>query len=86
MVNVKLDLSYVDNSITTSLYELQFKYNTQNDYFYFDLYSANGTLVRLHNKVVTGYDYGEDISFSSSTGSSYANQTTITSFIANVGE
>jgi len=86
MINVKLDLTYVNNSITTSLYELQFKYNTQNDYFYFDLYSANGTLVRLHNKVVTGYDYGVDISFSSSISSSYANKSTITSFTANIEE
>ena len=86
MINIKLDVDYVDNSITTAIYELQFKYNTQHDYFYFDLYKANGDLVRLHNKVVTGYDYGVNITFSSSTDSSYANISTIDSFIANIEE
>ena len=84
MANIKLDLTYIDNSITTAIYELQFRYNTQHDYFYFDLYKANGELIRLHNKVVAGYDYGENITFSSSKNSSYANLSTMDSFIANI--
>ena len=86
MINIKLDLSYVDNSITTAINELRFKYNTQNDYFYFDLYKANGDLIRLHNKVVTGYNYKAGITFSSSTSASFANIETITSFTANIEE
>ncbi len=85
MIKIQLDLSYVNNTIKTAIYELRFKYNTNNDYFYFDLYKANGDLVRLHNKVVTGYDYG-GILFKSNTQSSVATQSTITSFTANIEE
>ena len=81
MVNIKLDLTYTKNSIRTALYELRFKYNTNNDYFYFDLYRAGGELIRLHNKVVTGYDYG-GIIFTSNTNQSFANAENITSFTA----
>lgn len=85
MIKIQLDLSYVNNSIKTAIYELRFKYNTNNDYFYFDLYKANGELVKLHNKVVAGYDYG-GINFVSNTQSSVATQNTITSFTANIEE
>ena len=80
MASIKLDLTYVNNTIKTAIYELRFKYNTNNDYFYFDLYDANGTLIRLHNRVVTGYDYGENISFESNTNASYATSSNITTF------
>ena len=82
MVKIKLDLTYVKNSIRTSVYELRFKYNTNNDYFYFDLYGINGDLIRLHNKVVTGYDYGVGIYFTSNRNDSYANESNIQNFIA----
>lgn len=82
MVKIRLDTSYTKNSIKTSLYELRFQYNTNNDYFYFDLYGINGELIRLHNKVVTGYDYGENIKFTSSDSDSYASATTISNFTA----
>ncbi|MDD3443212.1 MAG: hypothetical protein PHW89_08110 [Sulfurimonas denitrificans] len=82
MINVKLDLTYTNNSIKTANYELQFKYNTDADYFYFDLFSSNGDLIRLHNKVVTGYDYGTGIRFTSSDSASYANAQNIANFTA----
>lgn len=83
MAQIKLDLSYTNNSIKTATYELRFKYNTDADYFYFDLYDANGTLIRLHNKVVTGYGYGVNgLLFTSNTNQSYANASNVTSFSA----
>jgi hypothetical protein len=81
MISIKLDKSYTNNSIKTAKYELRFKYNTSADYFYFDLYSAGGSLIRLHNKVVTGYDYG-GVYFASSINASYGNISNITSFSA----
>lgn len=84
MTKINLDLTYVDNTIRTSNYELRFKYNTENDYFYFDLYSSDGTIVKLHNKVVTGYDYKTDgeVYFTSNTYQSYATKDNVTSFTA----
>jgi hypothetical protein len=83
MAQIQLDTTYINNSIKTATYELRFKYNTDSDYFYFDLYDANGTLVRLHNKVVTGYNYGVDgLYFTSNTNQSYATQDNVTSFSA----
>lgn len=82
MINIRLDLSYTKNSIKTGLYELRFKYNTNNDYFYFDLYGINGDLIRLHNKVVTGYDYGVGIVFVSTNDDSFANASNIQNFTA----
>ena len=81
MINIKLDLSYTNNSIRTAIYELRFKYNTSSDYFYFDLYSVSGELIRLHNKVVTGYDYG-GVAFVSNRNDSFANSLNITNFTA----
>lgn len=80
MINIKLDISYLNNTIKTALYELRFKYNTSNDYFYFDLYGINGELIRLHNKVVTGYDYNVGIKFTSTNRDSFANASNITNF------
>lgn len=81
MINIKLDLSYLNNSIKTSNYELRFKYNTSADYFYFDFYGISGELIRLHNKVVTGYDYG-GVTFVSNQNDSFANSSNITNFTA----
>lgn len=82
MINIKLDLSYINNAIKTAQYKLRFSYNTNNDYFYFDLYQSNGDLVRLHNKVVTGYQYGVGIDFISNKNDSYANAQNIANFTA----
>lgn len=83
MIKVQLDLTYVNNSIRTSNYELRFRYNTQKDYFYFDLFSSDGEIIRFHNKVITGYKFGNnDIYFLSNTYQSFANKDNISSFTA----
>ena len=75
----KLDKTFVRNTIRTSTHSLNFRYNTSADYFYFDLYTLTGATVSLHNKVVTGWDFG-GFSFASSLKASYANADNITSF------
>ena len=75
----QLDETYIKNAIRTSVYEFVFKYNTNKDYFYFDLFRLDGTVVSLHNKIVANWGY-EGFRFNSNTGASYANETTISSF------
>jgi hypothetical protein len=78
-ISIPLDTSYVNKSARTARYELRFKYNTDADYFYFDLFLIDGTEISLHNKVVAGYDFG-GITFVSNDGSSHATVDTIASF------
>jgi hypothetical protein len=49
-----LDSTYTNKTVQTKNYELQFKYNTHHDYFYYDLYTLKGVEVWLNNKVVAG--------------------------------
>ena len=78
-ISISLNTDYTNKTARTSRYELRFKYNTQADYFYFDLFLTDGTTVSLHNKVVAGYDFG-GFSFVSNTNSSHATATTVNSF------
>jgi hypothetical protein len=78
-ISIPLDASYVNKSARTAKYEFRFKYNTDADYFYFDLFLVDGTEVSLHNKVVTGYDFG-GFSFVSNDGYSHATADTVETF------
>lgn len=79
MINIKLDESFIKNTIRTSTVELQFRYNTQHDYFYFNEYKLDGETIRNHNKVATGYDFG-GFYFVSNENASYATISNVTSF------
>jgi hypothetical protein len=78
-ISIPLGTEYVNKSARTARYELRFKYNTNADYFYFDLFLIDGTEVSLHNKVVAGYDFG-GFNFVSNNDYSNATADTIESF------
>lgn len=74
-----LDTSFKDKTIKTNSQDLRFKYNTNQDYFYFDNYDLDGNVISLHNKVVTGFQFDRFI-FTSTDGESYAKVDNITTF------
>jgi len=74
-----LDNSYANKTIKTNLIDLRFKYNTNQDYFYFDLYDLDGNIISYHNKVVTGFTFTGFI-FTSSQSDSFANVENILNF------
>lgn len=78
-ISIPLSAEYTNKSARTAKYDLRFKYNTNADYFYFDLFLTSGQQVSLHNKVVAGYDYG-GFSFVSNTGASHATADNVDSF------
>lgn len=78
-ISIPLDTSYVNKSARTARYELRFKYNTDADYFYFDLFLIDGTEVSLHNKVVAGYNFG-GFTFVSNDDESHATTDTVNTF------
>ena len=75
----KLDLSYTDNVIKTNTFEIRFKYNTQSDYFYYDLFDLDGSVIEYHQKVVTGFQR-VGYKFTSDDNSSYATLENVTGF------
>jgi len=79
MATIKLDTSYKNKSVKTDTYDLRFRYNTNQDYFYVDIFSLNGTAVNYHNRVVTGLDYG-GFNFVSTNKDSYATASNINNF------
>ena len=79
MINIQLDKTFIKKTVRTSTVELQFRYNTNGDYFYFNIYGLDGNTIGLHNRVSAGYDFG-GVSFESNTNSDYASITTIESF------
>lgn len=74
-----LDLTFVNKVIKTNLYELRFKYNTDQNYFYYDVFDRDGNVIEYHNKVATGKQRDGYI-FTSNDGSSYATAENITEF------
>jgi len=74
-----LDNTFTNRVVKTSQFELRFKYNTQEDYFYYDLFSLDGEVIEYHNKVVTGFQR-DGYKFTSDSKSSYATLTNISGF------
>lgn len=74
-----MDQTFTNKVIKTNLFELRFKYNTQNDYFYYDLFDLDGEPIEFHQKVVTGFQR-EGYKFTSDDNSSYANITNISGY------
>jgi hypothetical protein len=76
---IKMDTSFTKKSVKTATYDLRFRYNTNKDYFYVDIFSLTGAVINYHNRVVTGLDFG-GFYFESSDGESYANADNIENF------
>ena len=74
-----LDTTYKNKVIKTNSQDLRFKYNTNQDYFYFDIYDVDGKVISYHNKVVTGFQFTGFI-FTSTEGHSYATVDNVTTF------
>lgn len=74
-----LTIDYLNKVVKTNLFELRFKYNTNEDYFYFDLFDLDGNVDSYHNKVVTGFQFNGFI-FTSDSNDSYANASNIAGF------
>lgn len=79
MATTTLSTDYINKTVTLDNYILKFKYNTSNDYFYYDLYDSNSNIIRYQQKVVTGQVYN-DFYFTSSDNASYATYNNISSF------
>lgn len=76
---IKMGTSFTKKSVKTATYDLRFRYNTNKDYFYVDIFSLNGEVVNYHNRVVTGLDYG-GFYFTSTNNQSYATSLNINDF------
>lgn len=74
-----MDQSFINKVVKTNQFELRFKYNTQSDYFYYDLFDLDGAIIEYHNKVVTGFQR-DGFKFTSDSNSSYATALNITGF------
>jgi len=74
-----LDLDFTNKIIKTNQLELRFKYNTNNDYFYFDSYDLDGNIISYHNKVVTGFQF-TGFRFTSDSNASYSTATNVPGF------
>jgi hypothetical protein len=74
-----LDVSFTNKVIKSNLFEFRFKYNTQNDYFYYDLFDLDGEVIEFHQKVVTGLQRS-GYKFTSDNKSSYATLENISGF------
>ena len=74
-----LSRAFTKKVVKTNLFELRFKYNTNNDYFYFDLFDLDGNVISYHNKVATGFQY-DGFRFTSDSNASYANLENISGF------
>ena len=70
---------FLNKVVKTNNFELRFKYNTNNDYFYFDLFDLDGNVISYHNKVVTGFQFN-GFKFTSDSNSSYANIGNVSDF------
>lgn len=76
---INLNTSFLNKVIKTNNAELRFKYNTNNDYFYFDLFDLDGNVTTLHNKVVTGYQF-TGFKFTNANNESFANIDNVSAF------
>jgi len=74
-----LTIDFLNKIVKTNIFELRFKYNTNEDYFYFDLFDLDGNVITYHNKVVTGFQFN-GFTFTSDTNDSYANASNILGF------
>lgn len=74
-----LTLDFLNKVVKTNLFELRFKYNTNADYFYFDLFDLDGNPVSFHNKVVTGFQFN-GFAFTSDDNADYASVSNISGF------
>ena len=74
-----MDLDFLNKIVKTNQAELRFKYNTNQDYFYFDLFDLDGNVISYHNKVVTGFQFAGFV-FTSDSNDSYANASNIAGF------
>jgi len=79
MAIIQMNLDFKNKSVKTDTYDLRFRYNTNNDYFYVDIFSLAGVAVNYHNRVVTGLDFG-GFHFVSTNRESCATATNIQSF------
>lgn len=57
MALIEMNQDFVNKTIKTDTNILIFKYNTSNDYFYYDLYDLNNNIIAYHNRVITGNIY-----------------------------
>ena len=80
-----MNKGFSNRVIKTSAQDFRFKYNTQSDYFYFDAFDTDGNIISLHNKVVTGFNFG-GVLFTSDVNASYATADNIESFKMDTGE
>lgn len=76
---IDLDLTFSNKVIKTNLQDLRFKYNTNNDYFYFDIFDLDGNIISYHNKVVTGFQFNGFL-FTSSENENFANVDNVITF------
>jgi len=76
---INLDLNFINKILKTNQAELRFKYNTNNDYFYFDLFDLDGNIISYHNKVVTGFQF-LGFRFTSDSNASHATAENISGF------
>ena len=60
---VELDPKWFDKSVNVGAYRLDFAYNAQSNYLYFDWYYLDGTIKQRHCKVLRDFVYEDTFYF-----------------------